>query len=69
MGEAENLRPKPVSQYLLERIRKAGVKKAYFIWREGEGNTPAYFGDEAMLDMHLAYVVIPGSFGPPDTLN
>lgn len=32
----DNVRPKAVSQYLLEKMRKAGVKKAYFILREGK---------------------------------
>ena len=62
-------RVKVVSHYLLEKFRIAGIATAYIVLREGKWDIPAYFSDGAMLDMHLAYVVIPGSFGPPDTLD
>ena len=60
---------KVVSHYLLEKFRVAGITTAYIVLREGKWDIPAYFSDGAMLDMHLAYVVIPGSSGPPDTLD
>lgn len=65
----DGLRPKVVSQYLLEKMRGAGIRKVFFIIREGKWDIPAYYRDGVMLDMHLAYVVIPGSSGPPDTLD
>jgi dTDP-glucose pyrophosphorylase len=39
------------------------------VLREGKWDIPAYFGDGAMFDMHMAYVVISDSWGPPDTLD
>jgi glucose-1-phosphate thymidylyltransferase len=54
---------------LLEKFRIAGITTAYIVLREGKWDIPAYFGDGAMLDMHLAYVVISDSCGPPDTLD
>jgi len=62
-------RAKVVSHYLLEKFRIAGITTAYIVLREGKWDIPAYFGDGAMLDMHLAYVVISDSCGPPDTLD
>lgn len=62
-------RPKVVSHYLLEKFRIAGITTAYIVLREGKWDIPAYFGDGAMLDLHLAYVVISDSCGPPDTLD
>ena len=62
-------RAKVVSHYLLEKFRIAGITTAYIVLREGKWDIPAYFGDGTMLDMHLAYVVISDSCGPPDTLD
>ena len=62
-------RAKVVSHYLLEKLRIAGITKAYIVLREGKWDIPAYFGDGATLDLHLAYVVISDSSGPPDTLD
>jgi glucose-1-phosphate thymidylyltransferase len=68
-GENTEPQPKVVSQYLLEKYRQAGVRKAIVILREGKWDIPAYFGDGSRLDMDLAYVVIADSCGPPDTLD
>ena len=62
-------RPKVASHYLLESIRRAGVRKAYIVIRQGKWDIPAYWGDGKMLKMDLAYVVIDGSSGPPDTID
>ena len=63
------MRPKVVSHYLLEKMRIAGVRKAFFILRQGKWDIPAYWGDGRMLGIDLAYVVIEGSSGPPDTID
>lgn len=68
-GGNSEARAKVVSHYLLEKFRIAGITTAYIVLREGKWDIPAYFGDGAMLDMHLAYVVISDSCGPPDTLD
>ncbi len=68
-GENTEPQPKVVSQYLLEKYRQAGVRKAIVILRGGKWDIPAYFGDGSRLDMDLAYVVIADSCGPPDTLD
>jgi glucose-1-phosphate thymidylyltransferase len=65
----DNVRPKAVSQYLLEKMRKAGVKKAFFILREGKWDIPKYFGGGASVDMNLGYLMMQLPFGPPYTLD
>lgn len=62
-------RPKVVSHYLLENMRLAGIRKAFFILRPGKWDIPAYFGDGALLDMHLAYLTVHVPHGVPFTLN
>ncbi|HEU5304008.1 MAG TPA: hypothetical protein VFU40_05135, partial [Gemmatimonadales bacterium] len=62
-------RPKVASQYLFEKFRTAGITSAYVVLRQGKWDIPAYFGDGRGLGMHLAYLVIPDSLGPPDTLD
>jgi glucose-1-phosphate thymidylyltransferase len=54
---------------LLECLQAAGIRKGYVVIRQGKWDIPAYWGDGAMLDMDLAYVVIEGSSGPPDTID
>lgn len=66
---ATELRPKVVSHYLLERMRAAGIKKAYIILRRGKWDIPAYFGDGKIADMHLAYLMMDLPFGVPFTLD
>jgi glucose-1-phosphate thymidylyltransferase len=63
-------RPKVVSHYLFEHMRQAGIRKAYVILREGKWDIPAYFNDGiALLDMHLAYLMMRQPFGSPFTLD
>jgi glucose-1-phosphate thymidylyltransferase len=63
-------RPKVVSHYLFEHMRQAGIRKAYVILREGKWDIPAYFGNgTALLDMHLAYLMMHQPFGSPFTLD
>ena len=61
--------PKVISQYLLEKMRCADVKKVYFIVRRGKWDIPAYFGDGKMLDMHIGYLIMDLPFGVPFTLD
>ena len=65
----KNVPPKVISHYLLEKMRRADVKKAYFILRQGKWDIPAYFGDGKMLDMHIGYLIIDLPFGVPFTLD
>jgi glucose-1-phosphate thymidylyltransferase len=67
--QQQALRPKVACHYLLEKMRLAGVTKTYIILRKGKWDIPAYLGDGAMLDMHLAYLMMHLPFGVPYTLD
>lgn len=62
-------RPKAVCHYLLEKMRSAGIRKAYIVLREGKWDIPAYLGDGRMLGMHLAYLIVDVPFGVPFTID
>jgi glucose-1-phosphate thymidylyltransferase len=62
-------RPKVVAHYLLEKMRFAGIDKAYFILRPGKWDIPAYFGDGSLVNMNLAYLTLGPTFGVPFTID
>lgn len=64
-----SLRSKVVCHYLLEKMRLAGVTKVFIVLRKGKWDIPAYLGDGAMLNMHLAYLMMRLPFGVPYTLD
>lgn len=43
-SEGADRKPKPVSQYLLERMRLAGAQQVFFITRPGKGDIADYYG-------------------------
>ncbi len=63
------LKPKVVAHYLLEKMRRSGITKAFFILRPGKWDIPAYFGDGAMLDLSIGYLTVHVPYGVPYTLN
>lgn len=69
LGDRDGLRPKVAAHYLLENMRQAGISKAFFVLRPGKWDIPAYFGDGAMLEMHLGYLTVHVPDGVPYTLN
>jgi glucose-1-phosphate thymidylyltransferase len=69
IDEDENLRPKVVCHYLLEKMQLAGISKAYIILRKGKWDIPAYLGDGKMLNMDLAYLIMHLPFGAPYTID
>ncbi len=62
-------RPKVVTHYLLEKFKNVGISKAYIVLREGKWDIPAYFGDGALVNMHLGYLMMREPFGPPFSLD
>lgn len=62
-------RPKVAAQYLLEKFKAARISKAFIVIREGKWDIPNYFQQGQGVGLSLAYLVIPGSVGPPDTLD
>lgn len=69
IGNSDDLRPKVVCHYLLEKMRLAGIQKAYIIIRAGKWDIPAYLGDGTMIDMNLGYLMMNLPFGVPYTLD
>lgn len=67
--ENQNLRPKVVCHYLLEKMHLAGINKAYIILREGKWDIPQYLGDGAMSDIKLGYLMMNLPYGVPYTLD
>ena len=61
--------PKVISQFLLENMRAADIKRAFIILRKGKWDIPAFFGDGKMLDMNLAYLMMDLPYGVPYTLD
>jgi glucose-1-phosphate thymidylyltransferase len=69
IGPNGSPRPKVVCQYLLEKMKLAGISNAYLILRAGKWDIPSYFGDGAMLKMNLGYLLMGLPYGVPYTLN
>jgi glucose-1-phosphate thymidylyltransferase len=65
----QEMRPKVVGHYLIEKMRLAGIKKMFIVLREGKWDIPAYFRDGAAFDVHLAYLIMNLPFGTPYTLD
>ena len=63
------LRPKVAAQYLLEKFKAAGITKAFLVIKDGKWDIPNYFREGDLVGLSLAYIVIAGSLGPPDTLD
>ncbi|MFM7447535.1 MAG: sugar phosphate nucleotidyltransferase [Leptolyngbyaceae cyanobacterium] len=69
IGKDGGMRPKVVCQYLLERMKFAGITKAFIILRSGKWDIPAYLGDGFRLGMSLGYLIMRSPHGVPYTLN
>lgn len=68
-GDGADLRPKVACHYLLEKMRSAGITKAYIVLRNGKWDIPAYLGDGTAFDMHIGYLMMRLPFGVPYTLD
>jgi glucose-1-phosphate thymidylyltransferase len=67
--DEKEVRPKVVCHYLLEKMRAAGITKAYIVLRQGKWDIPAYLGNGELLNMQLAYLLMGLPFGVPYTLD
>jgi dTDP-glucose pyrophosphorylase len=67
--QSGELRAKVASHHVFEKFRTAGITTAYVILRTGKWDIPAYFVDGHVVGVNVAYLVITGSLGPPDTLD
>ena len=69
VGEENAGAPKVICHYLLDKMRLAGVTKAFIILREGKWDIPAYLGDGASCNMNLAYLMLGLPYGVPYTID
>jgi glucose-1-phosphate thymidylyltransferase len=67
-GRAEP-RPKPVSEYLIERMRDAGAHRIYIVLSHAKWDLIRYYGSGLQMGVHLAYLYLDHSLGMPCTLN
>lgn len=63
------IRPKVVTHYLLEKMRQADITKVFMILRAEKWDIPRYFVDGKMFDMDIAYLMMDLSYGVPFTLD
>jgi len=68
-AEGADRKPKPVSQYLLDRMKLAGARKVFFIARQGKWDIADYYADGSRLGLQLAYLHVGAPWGPPFTLT
>jgi glucose-1-phosphate thymidylyltransferase len=62
-------RVKVVSHFLLDKMREAGIRKAFAILRKGKWDIPDYYGDGGVAGVDLGYLIVHSLFGPPYTLD
>src|SRR5680860_849859 len=62
-------RPKVVCHYLLEKFQLAGIAKTYIVLRKGKWDIPVSYTHGEFVHMHLGYLIMGESFGPPFTLD
>jgi glucose-1-phosphate thymidylyltransferase len=67
--EAGAERPKVACQYLLDKMRRADITKAYIVIREGKWDIPAYLLGGSAVNIDLGYLVVTPTAGPPYTLD
>ncbi len=67
-ADGADRRPKPVSQYLIERMRAAGAARVFIIARQGKWDLADYYGDGSRLGLRMAYLHVGAPWGPPFTL-
>lgn len=60
---------KVVSHYLIEKMRRANVSKAFMILRKGKWDIPAYFGNGKNMGIPVAYLMMDLPFGVPYTID
>lgn len=69
VDQSGEVRPKVVCHYLLEKMKLAGVKRAFFVLNSSKWDIPTYLGDGTLVGLDLAYVMMGNPFGPPYTLD
>ena len=61
--------PRVVCDYLLEKMRAAGVSRVYVILRDGKWDIPACLGDGSSRGLQLAYLMMGLPYGTPYSVD
>lgn len=61
--------PRPVCEYLLLQMRRAGIEQVVMVIREGKDDIPAVLADGSGVGVRLRYIVSPATPGVPHTLD
>jgi glucose-1-phosphate thymidylyltransferase len=61
--------PRVVCEYLLRKMRTAGVSSIYVILRDGKWDIPAYLGDGSKAGLQLAYLMMGLPYGTPYSVD
>lgn len=67
-GDASG-RQRMVCEYLLEKMRAAGVSRVYVILRDGKWDIPACLGDGSRTGLRLAYLMMGLPYGTPYSVD
>lgn len=65
----EDKRLMVAGDFVLQRMRIAGIKKAFFVIRKGKWDIPGYFGNGESVGLHVAYLMMRLPYGSPYTLD
>ena len=68
-GHNAGEQPRVVCEYLLGKMHKAGITRAYVILREGKWDIPTYLGDGSQAGLHLAYLMMGLPYGTPYSVD
>ncbi len=69
VNDTVGLRPKVAAEFLLEKMKLAGVVEVFVVLRKGKWDIPEYFGNGSNWGMHVAYLMMGLPYGPPYSMN
>lgn len=61
--------PRVVCEYLLGKMRSAGITRVYIVLRDGKWDIPSYLGDGSAVGLNLAYLMMGLPYGTPYSIN
>jgi len=65
----EEFAPTTACDYLLDKMHRAGIRKAYIVLRKGKWDIPAYLCQNPLGKVELAYLALSVSAGVPYTID
>jgi glucose-1-phosphate thymidylyltransferase len=62
-------RPKVAAEYLIEKLKIAGITNVFVVLRNGKWDIAEYFGDGSSWGMHFAYLQMGLPYGPSHSMD